>query len=82
MILIDMYQNIYNLLEWLFFNFFCLFVLNFYFILKIMSNLKNHFFQIYAEDFLAAATNSKSGAKELKETAVREELKELYHKVS
>eukprot|EP00596_Hydrurales_sp_CCMP1899_P005295 CAMPEP_0119045176 /NCGR_PEP_ID=MMETSP1177-20130426/37723_1 /TAXON_ID=2985 /ORGANISM="Ochromonas sp, Strain CCMP1899" /LENGTH=740 /DNA_ID=CAMNT_0007016493 /DNA_START=136 /DNA_END=2358 /DNA_ORIENTATION=- len=37
--------------------------------------------EIYAEDFLAKATSGKSGAKDLKETAIREELKELYHKV-
>lgn len=37
---------------------------------------------MYAEDFLATATSGKSGAKEVKDAAVRDELKELYHKVS
>jgi hypothetical protein len=36
---------------------------------------------VYAEDFLATATSGKSGAKEAKDNAVRDELKELYHKV-
>jgi hypothetical protein len=37
--------------------------------------------EVYAEDFLATATSGKSGAKEAKDNAVRDELKELYHKV-
>jgi hypothetical protein len=37
--------------------------------------------EVYAEDFLASATSGKSGAKEAKDNAVRDELKELYHKV-
>ena len=36
--------------------------------------------QVYAEAFLATATSGTSGAKEAKEKATRDEIKELYHK--
>lgn len=38
--------------------------------------------QVYAEAFLATATSGTSSAKEAKEKAARDEIKELYHKVS
>ena len=38
--------------------------------------------QVYAEAFLATATSGTSGAKEAKEKATRDEIKELYHKAS
>ena len=38
--------------------------------------------QVYAEAFLATATSGTSSAKEAKEKATRDEIKELYHKVS
>jgi hypothetical protein len=38
--------------------------------------------QVYAEAFLATATSGSSSAKEAKEKAIRDEIKELYHKVS
>ena len=37
---------------------------------------------MYAEAFLATATSGTSGAKEAKEKANRDEIKELYHKAS